>query len=431
MYRRLFIAQTSSSRVAGSIIRHKATYESIEKAVGRQAATVFLDSMDVNSKTIDVPLISIADPSNMSEWQWATGLHCTPKIDLEELKQRCQYATDPFKLVEKDLSSLSGGIKELLGSDHPVLESCAKYFFEVDGGKKIRSTMVLAVSYALRSSSNNIQIDEIDKNNPVGSHELIASPSQKRLAEITEMIHTASLFHDDVIDKAETRRNVPSVNQVFGNKVAILGGDFLLSRASVSLARLRNLEVVELLSTVIEHLVKGEIMQIKPVTNGISGLEYYLRKNFYKTASLMGNSCLAAAVLGGCSDECKKASYMYGVHLGQAFQLVDDALDFEGTVATMGKESYADLRSGIATAPTLFAADEFPELLPMIARKFDQANDVEAALELVKKSDGLRRCRELAQVHTEMAIESISVLPPSPARDSLIALAFKVITRSS
>lgn len=128
--------------------------------------------------------------------------------------------------------------------------------------------------------------------------------------------------------------------------------------------------------------------QIKPVSNGISGLEYYLRKNFYKTASLMGHSCLSAAVLGNGSDAHKRASYLYGIHIGQAFQLVDDALDFEGTLATLGKESYADLRSGIATAPTLFAADEFPELVPMIGRKFEQEGDVETALELVIKSQG-------------------------------------------
>ena len=191
--------------------------------------------------------------------------------------------TDAFHFqVESDIRGLSGGIKELLLSDHPVLEACAKYFFDTaGGGKQIRPTMVLLISYALNATKS-----------PIG-HVL---PQQKRLAEITEMIHTASLFHDDVIDKATTRRNAASVNQVFGNKVAILGGDFLLSRASVALARLRNLEVVELLSTVIDHLVKGEIMQMKPTssddgankTKNSAALDFYLRKNFYKTASLMG-----------------------------------------------------------------------------------------------------------------------------------------------
>jgi len=158
---------------------------------------------------------------------------------------------------------LSGGIKELLLSDHPVLEACAKYFFDTaGGGKQIRPTMVLLISKALNGESDILlQLHLRSRYSLFFANVGGISPSQKRLAEITEMIHTASLFHDDVIDKviqqlissllfhvnaslkATSRRNVASVNQVFGNKVAILGGDFLLSRASVALARLRNHEV--------------------------------------------------------------------------------------------------------------------------------------------------------------------------------------------
>lgn len=355
-------------------------------------------------------LISAMSPTNSS-----------PKYNIEELKVRVSGAQDAFQLVESDISTLSGGIKELLGSDHPVLESCAKYFFDSDGGKKIRPTMVLAMSYALNGQA-------LADAKQWGT--MSASPAQKRLAEITEMIHTASLFHDDVIDKATTRRNMSAVNQVFGNKLAILGGDFLLSRASVSLARLRNPEVVELLSTVIEHLVKGEIMQMKPSASGRAQVGYYLRKNFYKTASLMGHSCLAAAVLGNHSEDAQRAAYLYGTYVGQAFQLVDDALDFEGSTASLGKAPLADLKAGLATAPTLFAAEEHPKLLSLIGRKFEMPGDVEEALTLVQRSQGLRRCRDLAQVHAERAIEAVSQLGPSPARDSLVALACKVVTRS-
>eukprot|EP00128_Syssomonas_multiformis_P000783 Colp12_sorted_trinity150504_noHs@33087 len=184
------------------------------------------------------------------------------------------------------------------------------------------------------------------------------------------------------------------------------------------------------MGTVIEHLVKGEIMQMKPSASGKSALEYYLRKNYYKTASLMGHSCLAAAVLGGYNDECKRVSYLYGTYVGQAFQLIDDALDFEGTTSVLGKAPLADLKSGLATAPTLFAAEEFPKLLTLIGRKFEGPGDVDEALALVKQSQGLRKCKELAQVHAELAIEAISVLEPSPARDSLIALACKVVSRT-
>merc|ERR1719223_797075 len=110
--------------------------------------------------------------------------------------------------------------------------------------------------------------------------------AQRRLAEISEMIHTASLFHDDVIDDADTRRGSPAVHKVFGNKMAILAGDYLLARSSVYLARLRNVEVYESMSLIIEHLVRGEVMQINKAYNE-SPMKYYLRKNFYKTASLM------------------------------------------------------------------------------------------------------------------------------------------------
>lgn len=400
--------------------KYYSTIESIERAVGKHAANTFISSMDKNCKSIDVPTICVHDPANVDIWKWEVGLNCTPKLSIDELTKMGKSLEDPFKLVEKDICTLSGGIKELLGSDHPVLETCAKYFFDIDGGKKIRPTMVLAVSYALNASlTNNSSLN------------LFALPSQKRLAEISEMIHTASLFHDDVIDKATTRRGVPSVNQIFGNKLAILGGDFLLSRASISLARLRNVEVVELLSTVIEHLVKGEVMQMKPSSIGNSAMEYYLRKNYYKTASLMGHSCLAASVLGGHNEEMQRATYLYGTYVGQAFQLIDDALDFEGSTATIGKAPLADLKSGLATAPTIFAALEYPVIEKLINRKFEYEGDVEHALELVQKSNGLKLCRELAQVHAEKAIEAINTLSPSLAKDSLVALACKVVTRSN
>lgn len=225
---------------------------------------------------------------------------------------------------------------------------------------------------------------------------------------------------------------IPSVNQVYGNKIAILGGDFLLARASISLARLRNVQVVELISTIIEHLVKGEIMQMKPSNGGYSVMEYYLRKNFYKTASLMGQSCLSAAVLGEYSEANQKASYLYGVHVGQAFQLIDDVLDFEGSTLSLGKVPFADLKSGLATAPTLFAVREHPKLTELIDRKFREPGDVEWAVGMVKDSEGLRASKALAQFHVEAAIEALEKgIAPSLARDCLISLACKVITRTT
>lgn len=133
---------------------------------------------------------------------------------------------------------------------------------------------------------------------------------------------------------------------------------------------------------------------------------------------------------GGHSDENRKAAYLYGTYIGQAFQLIDDALDFEGTLSTTGKAPLADLQSGLATAPTLFAAEEFPKLAQLIARKFESPGDVDEALELVNKSQGVQRCKLLAQVHAEKAIEALQMIDHSPARDALVSLAAKVVTRT-
>ncbi len=207
-------------------------------------------------------------------------------------------------------------------------------------------------------------------------------PSQRRLAEITELIHTASLLHDDVIDHSESRRGAPSANLEFGNKMAVLAGDFLLGRASVALARLRNAEVVELLATVIANLVEGEFMQLKntasdeakPVWSEAT-LQYYLQKTYLKTASLISKSCRAAALLGGRDSATVEAAYGYGKNLGLAFQLVDDMLDYTRSAKDLGKPAGADLELGLATAPLLFAWRDRPELGALVGRKFSEPGD--------------------------------------------------------
>ncbi len=339
--------------------------------------------------------------------------------------------TDPFILSKDDMQTLSQSIRsDLIGSDHPVLSKAASYFFEdgQDGGKKVRPMMVLLLS---RAMDINNDVQEAGKASNIRPDLFQA---QRRLAEISEMIHTASLFHDDVIDGADTRRGAPAVHKVFGNKMAILAGDYLLARASIFLARLRDVEVVETMSTIIEHLVRGEVMQMKgsnATDTENEKMVQYLRKNFYKTASLMANSCKSAAILGGYDDEVVASAYRYGKHLGIAFQLVDDVLDYDGSASAMGKPALSDLNAGLATAPVLFAAEMFPEVLsPLIERKFKDEGDVDVAVEFVRKSDGIERTKDLAQVHVEIAIRAISELGPSVYRDSLIHLAHKVVDRT-
>ncbi|KAG9285731.1 hypothetical protein G9A89_001619 [Geosiphon pyriformis] len=374
---------------------------------------------------------------------------------------------DPIKLLGSDLVDLTKNIKRLLSSGHPVLEKISKYYFTVEG-KRIRPLIVLLMAQAtsltpkeskiaktdyfqnidLPLSSSSFNINEgmatVNCDSPHLYHPSLSVegtsilPTQRRLAEITEMIHTATLLHDDVIDASESRRNLPSANANFGNKMAILAGDFLLARASVALARLRNPEVIELLATVIANLVEGEFMQLKNNPEGKLGsnknhpnrLDYYMEKSYMKTASLMAKSCRAASVLGGCTKEVSDIAYAYGRNLGLAFQLVDDMLDFIATSNEFGKPVGADLKLGLATAPILYAWEEYPELGPLIDREFKYEGDIELAQEIVFKSKGLEKTKLLAASHCQKAIASILKLPQSKARYSLIQLTEKVLTRN-
>jgi len=152
--------------------------------------------------------------------------------------------------------------------------------------------------------------------------------------------------------------------------------------------------------------------------------------SYYKTGSLMANSCKAIAMLGCYPDYVCTAAFKYGLHVGVAFQLVDDLLDFQGTAATLGKPALADIKSGLATAPVLFAAQQFPALLlPLIQRKFEGSGDVESALQLIADADGLAATRRLAIAHGQMALDALDVLAPSPARTALAALVSRVLDR--
>lgn len=276
--------------------------------------------------------------------------------------------------------------------------------------------------------------------------------TQRRLASITEMIHVASLLHDDVIDTSPLRRGLPSAPQQFSNKLSILAGDFLLGRASVALARLGSNEVVELLATVIANLVEGEVMQLRASPNETKenkpskqAFEVYMRKTYLKTASLMAKSARAAVILGGAGqgygrtarevaegERMKDIAYGYGRNLGIAFQLIDDMLDFLPPSPELGKPGLgADLSLGLTTAPSLFAWQSNPSLGPLIARKFSEPGDVERARELVTQSDGLRKTRELAEKFANEARLGVEQLPESEAREALIALTKKVVERVS
>ncbi|XP_064988153.1 solanesyl-diphosphate synthase 1, mitochondrial isoform X2 [Musa acuminata AAA Group] len=339
---------------------------------------------------------------------------------------------DPFALVADELSMLADRLRSMVVAEVPKLSSAAEYFFKVGvEGKRFRPTVLLLMASAL-----NMPIPEAAASGAYNNFSKDLRARQQCIAEITEMIHVASLLHDDVLDDANTRRGIGSLNFVMGNKLAVLAGDFLLSRACVALASLKNTEVVSLLATTVEHLVTGETMQMTTKSEQRRSMDYYLQKTYYKTASLISSSCKAIALLAGHTAEVSKLAYDYGRNLGLAFQLVDDILDFTGTSASLGKGSLSDIRHGIVTAPILFAMEEFPELHVVVDQGFDDPANVDVALEYLGKSQGIERTRELAAEHANYAAEAIEALPESDDEDVLVSrralvdLTHRVISRT-
>jgi all-trans-nonaprenyl-diphosphate synthase len=317
--------------------------------------------------------------------------------------------TSLFAPVESDLDQLVENLKQLIGAKNPILFAAAEHLFKA-GGKRMRPAIVFLVSRAISVDGD-------------------ISTRHRRLAEITEMIHTASLFHDDVVDEADLRRGVETVNYRFGNRIAIQAGDFMFAQASWYLANLDNLQVVKLLSEVIKDFAEGEIQQGLSSFDTDVSLESYLEKSYYKTASLIANSAKAAGVLSDVSPDLQEDLYQFGRGVGLAFQVVDDILDFTGTTDALGKPAGSDLKSGNLTAPVLLAMEEKPYLRVLIERELTEPGDLEEAIALINNSQGLERSRALAESFSAQALQCLRKLPASPSKQALVELTDYIIKR--
>jgi geranylgeranyl pyrophosphate synthase len=381
---------------------------------------------------------------------------------------------DPFQMVEQELQPFSDSIKELVSSDQPILSMAAKHFFEKRHGKRFRPTIVQLIAKAASATvpmeeqvvvnssasvneSNHVQHHSLEADHTSeGSTKTIAAwqwsgasstngvvtpenhkgsdvwRKQAQLGQIVEMIHVASLIHDDVLDEADTRRGGEAVHKLYSNKVAVLAGDYLLARASVLLARLENTAVVQIMSTALESLVAGEIMQLKSPPESLLEMETYLRKSYCKTASLICYACRSTAMLGGhaYASTVATACEEFGFHLGLAYQIQDDILDFTAAASVLGKPALADMDLGLSTAPILYVAQEQPKLRPLVMRRFKEKGDKVMALEALYKSPtAMNKAKNLAKFHAQRAIDALLRLPSSDARNALIRLTHAVITR--
>ncbi|EXC11710.1 Solanesyl diphosphate synthase 1 [Morus notabilis] len=322
-------------------------------------------------------------------------------LDLKEPKRPVSL-TNLFEVVADDLLTLNRNLQSVVGAENPVLMSAAEQIFGA-GGKRMRPALVFLVS---RATAELVGLKEL-------------TTEHRRLAEIIEMIHTASLIHDDVLDDSDMRRGKETVHQLYGTRVAVLAGDFMFAQSSWYLANLENLEVIKLISQVIKDFASGEIKQASSLFDCDLELEEYLIKSYYKTASLIAASTKGAAIFSGVERYICEKMYEYGKNLGLSFQVVDDILDFTQSAEQLGKPAGSDLAKGNLTAPVIFALEKDPKLREIIESEFSDTGSLQEAIELVKNCGGIEKAQELAKEKADLAIQNLQCLPQSSFRIAL------------
>ncbi|KAG0487673.1 hypothetical protein HPP92_009768 [Vanilla planifolia] len=310
--------------------------------------------------------------------------------------------SDFLEVVSDDLQNLNKNLKSLVSAESPILVSAAEQIF-CAGGKRLRPALVFLVSRATAQL--------------VGKE---ITAQHQRLAEIIEMIHTASLIHDDILDESGMRRGKETIHQMYGTRVAVLAGDYMFAQSSWHLANLENIEVIKLISQVIKDFATGEIQQASSLFDPDLSLEEYLLKSYYKTASLVAASTKSAAIFSKVNSNVCEQMYEYGKNLGLSFQVVDDLLDFTQSSEKLGKPAGSDLAKGNLTAPVIFALEEEPKLREIIDSEFSEEGSLEIAIEMVRKSGGIKkRAQALAKEKAELAIQCLGCLPHSRYRSCL------------
>lgn len=318
-------------------------------------------------------------------------------------------SNDIFLPIKDELLVLDTNLKKMIGAKNPILYAAANHLFHA-GGKRIRPAIVLLIAQATTKSTT-------------------IHPEHYRLAEITEIIHTASLVHDDIVDECETRRGVNTVHYKFSTKVAVLAGDFLFAQSSWYLANLNNLQVVKTISKVITDFAEGEVRQGLSTFDTNISIDDYIEKSFYKTASLIAASCKGTSILSDVKENMQNNFYLYGYHLGLAFQIIDDILDIIGSQKSLGKPAGSDLKNGNLTSPLLFALEEKPELYKFIDREFQNKGDTEKAIAIIKITKGIEKARDLALEHVQAALQALENNQKSISIDTLKLISYYIINR--
>jgi octaprenyl-diphosphate synthase len=315
-----------------------------------------------------------------------------------------------FTLIGPDMKAVDAVIRQRLHSDVVLVRQVAEYIIQ-GGGKRLRPALVLLAAGALDYR---------------GTH-------HHDLAAVVEFIHTATLLHDDVVDESALRRGRETANAMFGNAASVLVGDFLYSRAFQMMVAVDDMRVMRVLSDATNVIAEGEVLQLMNCHDADVDEARYLQVIRYKTAKLFEAAAQLGAILGGASPEIEAGLAAYGMHLGTAFQIIDDVLDYSGAEAETGKHLGDDLAEGKPTLPLIHAMlHGTPEQAALVRHAIEHGgrDEFAAVLVAVRESGALDHARKAAEAEAAMAVAAISGLPPSQYRESLLQLSAFAVSRS-
>lgn len=308
--------------------------------------------------------------------------------------------TKSYHFIKKDLKEVENILENLVYSDHAVLHQASDQLLKA-GGKRLRPIFVL-----LSSRFGEFNKDKVNK-----------------VASSVELIHMASLVHDDVIDDSDMRRGKPTVKASWDNQVAMLTGDYIFAKAISQLSDIPQPRLHQILAKTMIELAVGEIEQIRDKYNIHQNLRTYLRRIKRKTALLISSSCQLGATVTQTSASIEQALYRYGYYIGMSYQIIDDILDFTGAEKELGKPAGGDLLQGNITLPVLYAMED-PRLKERLSRAFqdkEQINneEVNGISKEIAQSDAIKKARRVSDLYLKKAYESLELLPENEAKNAL------------
>jgi octaprenyl-diphosphate synthase len=305
--------------------------------------------------------------------------------------------------IAQDMRAVDEVIRSALYSDVVLIKQVAEYIIN-SGGKRLRPALVLMSAELF---------------GPV-------QPAHHQLAAVVEFIHTATLLHDDVVDESSLRRGQATANSLFGNAASVLVGDFVYSRAFQMMVRVDNMHVMEILAEATNVIAEGEVLQLLNVHDADISEQDYLQVIHFKTAKLFEAATRLGAVICQASAADEKALSLYGMHLGTAFQLIDDVLDLTGDAQAIGKNLGDDIAEGKPTLPLLYAMRHGnPQQAQLIRSAIEQGGEqnIQSVIDAVQQTDALPHVRKLAQQEADLACQAIAHFSDTPAKQRLLDLA--------